>query len=158
MAKIKPCLWFDNQAEDAARLYISLFPDSRITAVQRYSEGGPGEAGSVMVVEFILDGAEFMALNGGPAHFGFTEAVSFYRDCATQEEVDRLWAALTQDGEEGQCGWLKDRFGLSWQIVPRALPEMLADPDPAKATAVMRAMLTMSKIDVPALRKAYDAA
>jgi predicted 3-demethylubiquinone-9 3-methyltransferase (glyoxalase superfamily) len=158
MAKIKPCLWFDNQAEEAARFYTSVFPNSEITNVQGYSEAGPGETGSVMIVEFTLDGAEFLALNGGPAHYAFNEAVSFYRYCETQEEVDRFWATLVEGGEEGQCGWLKDRYGISWQIVPRALPELLADPDPDRSTAVMQAMLKMRKIEIQELRDAYDAA
>jgi len=158
MGNIKPCLWFDTQAEEAARFYTSVFPNSMITNVQRYNEAGPGDPGSVMVVDFTVDGTEFMGLNGGPTHFGFTEAVSFYRNCEDQSDVDRLWAALTEGGEPGQCGWLKDRYGVSWQIVPRALPEMLADPDRAKAAAVMEAMLKMTKLEIQELRDAYDAA
>jgi len=158
MATIKPCLWFDDQGEEAARFYTSVLPNSRISGVQTYGDAGPGRPGSAMVVEFVLDGAEFMALNGGPAPYGFTEAVSFYRECATQDEVDALWAALTEGGEASQCGWLKDRYGVSWQIVPRALREMLLDPDPAKANAVMQAMLKMQKIETQELRDAYDAA
>jgi predicted 3-demethylubiquinone-9 3-methyltransferase (glyoxalase superfamily) len=157
MEKIRPCLWFDTQAEEAARFYTSVFPNSRITDVQRYGEGSPGQPGTVMVIEFELDGQSFMALNGGPA-FNFTEAISFYRDCETQEEVDDLWAKLTDGGQESQCGWLKDRYGVSWQIVPRMLPELLRDPNPAKASAVMQAMLKMSKIETQILRDAYDAA
>jgi predicted 3-demethylubiquinone-9 3-methyltransferase (glyoxalase superfamily) len=158
MERIRPCLWFDTQAEEAARFYTSVFPNSRITDVQRFGEGAPGEPGAVMVVEFEIDGQGFMALNGGPA-FNFTEAISFYRSCETQDEVDELWARLTEDGgQESQCGWLKDRYGVSWQIVPRALGELLSDPDPAKASAVMQAMLKMSKIETQVLRDAYDAA
>ena len=160
MQKITPFLWFDNQAEEAANLYVSLFKNSKITDASRYDEAGAKvsgrPAGSVMTISFELDGQQFTALNGGPI-FKFTEAVSFQVDCETQEEVDRLWNKLTADGgEEGQCGWLKDKFGLSWQIVPRALGEMLGDKDPAKAQRVMQAMLQMKKIDVPTLRRAYE--
>ena len=122
MQKITPMLWFDDQAEDAAKLYTSLFDDAKILNVSHYGEAGPGEAGSVMTVEFELEGQKFVGLNGGPAHYGFTEAVSFVVNCETQEEVDKFWDALTDGGEEGPCGWLKDRFGLSWQITPTALP------------------------------------
>ena len=158
MATIKPCLWFDNQAEQAAQFYTSVFPNSTITTVSRYTDAGPGEPGSVLVVEFELDGQGFMALNGGPV-FHFAEAISLYRACEAQEEVDELWAKLTADGgEESQCGWLKDRFGVSWQIVPRVLGELIADPDPVKASAVMRAMLAMRKIEIQPLLDAYAAA
>jgi predicted 3-demethylubiquinone-9 3-methyltransferase (glyoxalase superfamily) len=156
MQKITPFLWFDNQAEDAANFYVSIFKNSRILNTSRYGESGPGEPGSVMVVEFELDGELVRALNGGP-EFGFTEAISLYVDCESQEEVDYLWDRLVEGGEPSQCGWLKDRYGLSWQIVPRALTDMLADRDPAKANRVMRAMLEMQKIDVPTLEKAYAA-
>ena len=156
MQKISPFLWFDNQAEDAANFYVSIFKNSRILNTSRYGENGPGEPGSVMVVEFELDGELVRALNGGP-EFGFTEAISLYVDCESQEEVDYLWDRLVEGGEPSQCGWLKDRYGLSWQIVPRALTDMLADRDPAKANRVMRAMLEMQKIDVPTLEKAYAA-
>jgi predicted 3-demethylubiquinone-9 3-methyltransferase (glyoxalase superfamily) len=156
MQKISPFLWFDNQAEDAANFYVSIFKNSRILNTSRYGESGPGEPGSVMVVEFELDGELVRALNGGP-EFGFTEAISLYVDCESQEEVDYLWDRLVEGGEPSQCGWLKDRYGLSWQIVPRALTDMLADRDPAKANRVMRAMLEMQKIDVPTLEKAYAA-
>ena len=160
MQKIVPCLWFDTQAEEAVNLYISLFDNSKILNVTHYDEdsakvsGQP--AGSVLTVSFLLDGQEFMAMNGGPA-FKFTEAVSFIVNCETQEEVDRLWDKLTADGgEESQCGWLKDKYGLSWQIVPTALGEMLSDPNPAKAQRVMQAMLQMKKLDVAGLRRAYE--
>jgi predicted 3-demethylubiquinone-9 3-methyltransferase (glyoxalase superfamily) len=154
MQKITPCLWFDDQAEEAATFYTSLFDDSRIVDVRRYGEAGPRSPGSVMTVSFELAGTRYLALNGGP-EFRFTEAISLSVDCASQEEVDRLWDALTADGgEESQCGWLKDRWGLSWQIVPRRLPELLQDPDPARADRAMRAMLTMRRIDVKALEDA----
>ncbi|MFG2818215.1 VOC family protein [Kitasatospora sp. NPDC048365] len=154
--KITPFLWFDDRAEEAAEFYTSLFPDSRILETQRYGEAGPGVAGTVMTVSFELSGQRYVALNGGPL-FHFTEAVSFEVDCADQAEVDELWARLTDGGEESACGWLKDRFGLSWQIVPRRLTELLADPDPVKAARVMKSMLTMRKIDVQALEDAYAA-
>ncbi|MFP8940067.1 VOC family protein [Streptomyces fenghuangensis] len=151
--KIATCLWFDGRAEEAARYYTSLFPDSRITDVQHYGEAGPGEPGSVMTVTFELAGREFIALNGGP-EFTFSEAISLSVDCADQAEVDELWARLTDGGEESVCGWLKDRYGLSWQIVPRELTELLSHPDPAVSQQVMKAMLGMRKIDVQALREA----
>ncbi|MCG3041168.1 VOC family protein [Streptomyces sp. S1A] len=151
--KIATCLWFDGRAEEAARYYTSLFPDSRITDVQYYGEAGPGEPGSVMTVTFELAGREFIALNGGP-EFTFSEAISLSVDCADQAEVDELWARLTDGGEESVCGWLKDRYGLSWQIVPRELTELLSHPDPAVSQQVMKAMLGMRKIDVQALREA----
>ncbi|YCK36021.1 VOC family protein [Actinomadura sp. ATCC 39365] len=147
MQKITTYLWFDNQAEEAAEFYTSIFADSRILDVQRYPEGGPGPAGQAMMVSFELAGQRFLALNGGP-QFTFTEAISLYVDCASQEEVDDLWAKLTDGGEESQCGWLKDRYGLSWQIVPRALPELMSVPDPAAAQRVMQAMLGMRKIEI----------
>ncbi|MDT0266452.1 VOC family protein [Streptomyces sp. DSM 44915] len=154
MQKIITHLWFDNQAEEAAAFYTSVFDDSRVLEVQRYSAVGPGEAGSVMTVEFELNGQRFIALNGGPG-FPFTEAISLYVDCVDQAEVDRYWALLTADGgQEVQCGWLKDRFGLSWQVVPRELIELTADPDREKAARVTQAMLGMVKIDVEALRAA----
>ena len=156
MPKITPFLWFDTQAEEAARFYTSLFKNSRITNVTHYSEGGPAPAGTVMVVSFELDGQAFSALNGGP-QFNFTDAISFAVDCDDQAEVDRLWNALTADGgEPGQCGWLKDRFGVSWQIVPRALYAMLDDSDAVKVKRVTEAMLQMQKIDVPTLQAAYE--
>jgi len=150
MQKITTNLWFDGRAEEAARFYTSLFDDSRITDIQRYGEAGPGEPGTVMTVAFELAGQEFLAINGGP-EFSFTEAVSLSVDCADQAEVDELWARLTDGGEEGPCGWLKDRYGLSWQIVPRKLTELLGDPDPATSQKAMKAMLGMKRIDVQGL-------
>ncbi len=153
MQKISPCLWFDTEAEEAARFYTSVFPNSRIVDVAHYGEAGPREAGTVMTVEFELDGQEFVALNGGP-EFTFSEAVSFQVSCESQSEVDRLWSTLSEGGEEGPCGWLKDRFGLSWQIVPTRLRELLGDPDREKSQRVMRAMLEMKKIEIDALERA----
>ncbi len=154
MSKISPCLWFDGNAEEAAEFYVSLLPDSRIENVQRSpSETPSGPEGSVLLVEFTLGGQRFVALNGGP-QFRFNEAISFSIDCADQGEVDRLWAELSADESAEQCGWVKDRFGLSWQIIPRALPKLLGDPDPARARRVMEALLTMKKIDVAALERA----
>lgn len=156
MPRITPCLWFDTQAEQAARLYVSVFPNSRITNTSYYGEAGPGEAGTVVTVQFSLDGQPYTALNGGP-EFTFSEAVSLQIDCADQDEVDHYWNALSADGgQEGPCGWLKDRYGLSWQVVPAALPELLADPDPRRAQRAMKAMLGMHKLDVAALRAAAD--
>lgn len=155
--KITPFLWFDDAAEQAAEFYVSLFEGSRILHVARYGEAGPGPAGSAMMVTFELAGQRLLALNGGPA-FTFNEAVSFFVDCEDQAEVDRLWAALTAGGQEQQCGWLKDRYGLSWQIVPRALMEMLGDADAARARRVTEAMLKMVKIDIEGLRRAYEGA
>ena len=155
MQKVTPFLWFDNQAEEAMNFYVSLFKNSKVLSVSRYGEGGPGPQGTVMTGTFQLDGQEFMALNGGP-YFKFTEAISLFVNCETQEEVDELWEKLSEGGEISQCGWLKDRYGLSWQIVPTALGEMLGDPDPKKAQNVMQAMLQMTKIDIAALRRAYD--
>jgi predicted 3-demethylubiquinone-9 3-methyltransferase (glyoxalase superfamily) len=152
--KIVTYLWFDNQAEQAAELYTSLFGDSRIVQVQRYGEVGPGPAGTAMMVVFELAGQQFFALNGGP-QYKFTPAVSLYVNCETQEEVDRLWKALSEDGEEQPCGWLVDRFGLSWQIIPTALPRLMSDPDLEKAGRVMQAMLHMGKIDIAGLERAY---
>jgi predicted 3-demethylubiquinone-9 3-methyltransferase (glyoxalase superfamily) len=161
--KITPMLWFDDQAEAAADHYISVFSkrpgsgrgESGILGVSRYGEAGPGPAGSVMVVRFQLEGQEFTALNGGPQQFAFSEAISFVVNCETQEEVDYFWGALSEGGEEGPCGWLKDRFGLSWQITPTGMEEMLAAPDQEKAQRAMRAMLGMKKIDLAALRRAF---
>lgn len=153
--KITPFLWFDTQAEPAASFYTSLFPDGRIVRITRYGEAGPGAAGQVMTVEFELAGQRFIALNGGPL-FEFNEAVSFSIECESQEEVDRLWEQLTAEGgTPGQCGWLKDRFGLSWQVNPRVLGEMLAAPDRAAARRAMEAMLGMTKIDIAALKAAF---
>jgi predicted 3-demethylubiquinone-9 3-methyltransferase (glyoxalase superfamily) len=157
MPSTTPCLWFDTQGEDAANFYVSVFPNSRILEVARYGEAGPGPAGQVMTVDFELDGTRYIALNGGP-EFTFTEAISFQIDCADQDEVDYYWDKLTEGGEESMCGWVKDRFGLSWQVTPRALLEMTSDPDPAKAQAVFKAMLDMRKIVVADLQAAYDAA
>ncbi|HSX02887.1 MAG TPA: VOC family protein [Candidatus Saccharimonadia bacterium] len=156
MQKITPFLWFDTQAEEAMEFYCAIFKNSRIVTVSRYGEAGPGPAGSVMTGVFELEGQQFMALNGGP-QFKFTEAVSFSVGCQTQAEIDELWSKLTADGgEESQCGWLKDRFGLSWQIVPTQLGELMADPDPARAGRVMQAMLQMKKLDLAALQAAAD--
>jgi predicted 3-demethylubiquinone-9 3-methyltransferase (glyoxalase superfamily) len=155
MPTIRPFLWFDSQAEEAAHHYVSIFPNSRILGVSRYGDAGPGPAGSVMTVAFELDGQAFLALNGGP-HFKFTEAISFLVDCKTQDEVDRYWERLSDGGEQGPCGWLKDRFGLSWQVVPAALGELLGDPDPRKAKRVVEAMLRMKKLDIAELRRARE--
>jgi predicted 3-demethylubiquinone-9 3-methyltransferase (glyoxalase superfamily) len=155
MQKITPFLWFDHQAEEAANFYTSLFKNSKITGVSRYGEGSPGPAGSVMTISFQLDGQDFTALNGGPL-FLFTEAISFVVNCETQAEVDHLWEQLTAGGEESQCGWLKDRFGVSWQIVPTALGSILGDPDPEKARRAMEAMLKMKKLDIVELQRARD--
>lgn len=154
--KITPFLWFDNNAEEAANFYTSIFKNSEIVSVSRYGEGSPGgQAGTVMIVTFILEGQPFMALNAGP-HFKFNEAISFFVNCETQAEVDELWEKLTDGGEESQCGWLKDKFGVSWQIVPTALGELLGDPDPEKSKRVMEAMLQMHKIDVAKLKQAHQ--
>jgi predicted 3-demethylubiquinone-9 3-methyltransferase (glyoxalase superfamily) len=153
--KITPFLWFDDKAEEAMNFYVSIFRNSRIVSVSRYGEGGPGPSGTVMTGTFQLDGRDFMALNGGP-HFKFTEAISLFVNCETQEEVDQLWEKLSEGGEKSRCGWLKDKFGLSWQIIPRALGEMLGDKDPEKAKRVMMAMLQMTKIDIRALKQAYE--
>ena len=153
MTKITPWLWFDTQSEDAATFYTSLFDHSRITGVDRSGLAEPGPAGSVMTVSFELEGQPMVALNGGP-QFAFTEAISFQVNCESQDEVDRLWKALTDGGEEGQCGWCKDRFGVSWQIVPSRLHELLSDPDPERSQRAMRAMFEMKKIDIAALERA----
>ena len=154
MQKITPYLWFDNQAEEAAALYTSIFKGSRIVSVQRYGDAGPGPKGTAMVVMFELLGQEFIALNGGP-EYKFTEAFSLYVSCKTQAEVDELWERLTSGGgEPGRCGWLKDKYGLSWQIIPTALVELLSDPDPVKSQRAMKAMLQMSKIEIEGLRRA----
>ena len=155
MPKITTCLWFDNNAEEAVTLYTSIFKNSKVLEVSRYGEAGPGPEGSVLTMRFLLDGVELMALNGGPA-FKFSEAISLSVDCQSQAEVDELWEKLLDGGSEDQCGWLKDKFGLSWQIVPRALPEMLADPDPEKSKRVMEAVLKMKKIDTKVLQEAYE--
>jgi predicted 3-demethylubiquinone-9 3-methyltransferase (glyoxalase superfamily) len=155
MQKITPFLWFDRQAEEAANFYISLFKDSKIVSISRYGEGAPGPQGTAMSVNFVLEGQEFIALNGGP-EFTFTPAISFFVDCATQAEVDRLWEKLTEGGEEVQCGWLKDKFGLSWQIVPSGLTELLNGKDPEGARRAMQAMLKMKKLDLEMMRQAYE--
>ena len=155
MQKITPFLWFNDQAEEAMNFYTSIFKNSKIGSISRYGEGGPGQPGSVMTANFELDGQEFMVLNGGPL-FTFTEAISFFVNCETQAEVDELWTKLTEGGEESQCGWLKDKYGLSWQIVPSVLGELLNDPDAEKAGRVMNAMLQMKKIDIAGLRAAYE--
>lgn len=154
MQTISPFLWFDDQAEEAAQFYTSIFKDSAIGDITRFGEGTT-QAGTAMVVTFVLDGLELHALNGGPG-FPFTEAVSLYVKAETQDEIDDLWAKLTDGGEPGQCGWLKDRYGLSWQIVPPVLVELLSDPEPARSGRVMQAMLGMSKLDISALRAAAD--
>jgi len=153
--KISPFLWFDHQAEEAVHFYTSIFKNSKIELVTHYGDAGPGPKGSVMTIAFQLGGQEFVALNGGP-HFKFTEAISFVVNCEDQKEVDYFWSKLSAGGEESRCGWLKDKFGLSWQIVPTVLIEMLADKDVAKAKRVTHAMLQMDKIDIPTLQKAYD--
>jgi predicted 3-demethylubiquinone-9 3-methyltransferase (glyoxalase superfamily) len=155
MQKITPFLWFDGKAEEAMKLYVSIFKNSKVLGVSRYGEAGPGPKGSVMTVRFELDGQEFIGLNGGP-QFKFTEAVSFSVDCKTQKEVDELWERLSEGGEQGPCGWLKDKYGLSWQIVPAVLGQMLSDPDRKKSKRVMEAMLQMKKIDIAGLQKAYE--
>jgi len=158
MTTLTPCLWFDTQAEEAANFYLSVFPRSRITGITHYGEAGPRPADMVLTVEFELDGHPFTALNGGPG-FRFTPAVSFRIDCADQAEVDRYWDALTADGgQEGRCGWLEDRYGLSWQVVPRRLVELLADPDPGRAQRAMAAMMPMRRIVIADLEVAADSA
>ena len=156
--KITPCLWFDTQAEEAANTYVSIFENSRILRTSHYGKEGHEihgrEAGSVMTVEFEIDGLRFVALNGGP-HFKFNEAVSFQVHCETQEEIDYFWSRLAEGGEEGPCGWLKDRYGLSWQVVPKVLPDMLMDPDPEKSGRVTKAFLQMRKFDIEELERAY---
>ena len=156
MSKIAPCLWFDGNAEEAASFYVSLLPESHVDKVVRSPADTPsGPEGSVLLVEFTLAGQRFIAVDGGP-QFRFNEAISFTIDCADQAEVDRLWEALSADDAAEQCGWLKDRFGLSWQIIPSALPKLLGDPDPDRARRVMQAMLQMKKIDIGALERARD--
>jgi predicted 3-demethylubiquinone-9 3-methyltransferase (glyoxalase superfamily) len=157
MPKITPCLWFDTRGEEAATFYTSVFPNSRILDVTRYGSAGPRAEGTVMTVAFELDGQEFIALNGGP-DFTFSEAISFEVECDSQEEVDTYWSKLSEGGEQGPCGWLKDKFGLSWQIVPRRLNELIADPDREKSQRVMAAMLLMQKIEIDELERAAAAA
>ena len=153
MSEITPCLWFDTEGEDAAKFYTSVFPNSKILHVARYGSAGPRPEGTVMTVDFELNGQEFMALNGGP-EFTFSEAISFQVSCKTQDEVDTYWSRLSEGGEEGPCGWLKDKYGVSWQIVPTALAELLTDPDPEKSQRVMSAMLKMKKIEIDELERA----
>ena len=155
MQKITPFLWFDDQAEEAMQHYVSIFRNSRVLGVTRYGEAGPGPKGSVMIAAFEIEGQRFTALNGGP-HFKFTEAISFVVNCETQEEVDHFWDKLGEGGQIQQCGWLKDKFGLSWQIVPSVLIELINDPDPEKSSRVTEAMLQMTKIDIANLRQAYE--
>jgi predicted 3-demethylubiquinone-9 3-methyltransferase (glyoxalase superfamily) len=155
LQRITPNLWFDNQAEEAAAFYCSVFPNSRVVAVARYTDAGPGPAGSVMSVEFELDGSRLVGINGGP-EFTFTEAVSLQINCADQQEVDHYWARLSEGGEEGPCGWLKDRYGLSWQVVPEGMDEVFSDADPKRAERAMQAMFAMTKLDIAALRAAAD--
>jgi predicted 3-demethylubiquinone-9 3-methyltransferase (glyoxalase superfamily) len=154
MQKITPFLWFDGKAEEAMNFYVSIFKNSKILSVTRYGEAGPGPKATVMTAKFELNGQEFIALNGGP-QFTFTEAISFVVNCETQQEVDELWGKLSKGGNKSRCGWLKDKYGLSWQVVPTALVEMLQDRDAKKSTRVMQAMLQMDKIDIETLRHAY---
>jgi predicted 3-demethylubiquinone-9 3-methyltransferase (glyoxalase superfamily) len=155
MQKITPNLWFDGDAEDAANFYVSVFENGRIVSKAHYPENSPGPAGTVMTVEWELDGQRFVGINGGP-QFTFDEAVSFQINCDTQEDVDYYWERLTDGGEEGPCGWVKDRFGLSWQVVPGGMDELFSDPDPTRAERAMQAMLQMRKLDIAALRAAAD--
>ena len=153
--RVTPNLWFDTQAEEAAEFYCSIFPNSRLVSIARYPEGSPGPAGEVMTVEYELDGQRYVHINGGP-EFTFSEAVSFQINCADQAEVDYYWDKLVDGGEESQCGWLKDRYGFSWQVVPAGMEELFSDPDPGRAQRAMQAMLTMRKLDVAELRRAAD--
>ncbi|MGA2694485.1 MAG: VOC family protein [Terriglobales bacterium] len=155
MHKINPFLWFDGNAEEAANYYVSIFKNSKISNIERYGDAGPGPKGSVMIVNFELDGQPFIALNGGP-EFKFTPAISFLVNCEDQAEVDRLWSRLTDGGKEVQCGWLQDRFGVSWQIVPKVFFELMKDKDPAKSQRVFKAMMKMVKMDIETLKRAYD--
>jgi predicted 3-demethylubiquinone-9 3-methyltransferase (glyoxalase superfamily) len=155
MPKITPFLWFDNNAEEAMNFYVSIFKNSKVLNVTRYGDAGPGPKGTVMTAEFQLDGQEYVALNGGPI-FKFTEAISFVVNCETQEEVDYFWEKLSDGGEKSRCGWLKDKFGLSWQVVPTILAELIADKDPEKSQRVMQAMLRMNKIEIEPLKRAYE--
>ena len=155
MQKITPFLWFNDRAEEAMNFYVSVFKNSRVVSVTRFTEAGPGPKGAVMSATFQLEGQDFFALNGGPA-FTFTPAISFFVNCETQQEVDELWEKLSAGGKKERCGWLKDKYGLSWQIIPSVLGKMMADKDPVKAKRVMQAMLQMDKIDIGGLQKAYD--
>lgn len=158
MPALTPCLWFDDQAEEAVAFYVSVFPNSAVLDVLRRPEGVPGEPGSVLTMRFSLGGTELLALNGGPSHYGFDEAVSFIVQCSTDEELDYYWAALSDGGEEIACGWLKDRYGLRWQVVPEELGSILGDPDPERAARAAAALATMKKLDVRALRAAAEGA
>lgn len=155
MQTITPFLWFDDQAEEAMNFYVSIFPNAKVLSVNRYGDAGPGPKGTVMTANFELQGQEFVALNGGP-EFTFTEAVSFVVNCDTQQEVDEMWGKLSAGGKTNQCGWLKDKYGLSWQIVPAGMVELLAGDDPEKSARAMRAMLQMEKLDINKLKQAYD--
>ena len=155
MQRISPFLWFDHQAEEAMRFYVSIFKNSKVLSIGHYGEAGPGPKGSVMVAKFELDGQAFMALNGGP-QFKFTEAVSFVVNCKTQEEIDEYWEKLSAGGAKSQCGWLKDKYGLSWQIVPTILDEMMQDKDPETTNRLMKAIMTMRKIEIAELKRAYE--
>jgi predicted 3-demethylubiquinone-9 3-methyltransferase (glyoxalase superfamily) len=157
MQKITPFLWFDGKAEEAMNFYVSIFKDSKVGKLRRYGEAGPGPKGSVMSAEFQLEGQDFIALNGGPM-FTFSPAISFFVNCKTQKEVDELWDKLSAGGEKQPCGWLKDKYGVSWQIIPSVLGELLSDPDPAIAQGVMKAMMQMKKIDIEGLKRAKNAA
>lgn len=155
MQKITPFLWFDNNAEEAANFYVSIFKNSRILSVARYGDAGPGPKGTVMTAEFELDGQKFIALNAGP-RFKFTEAISFVVNCETQEEIDYFWEKLSAGGEESQCGWLKDKYGLSWQVVPTILRELMGGKDPERSNRVMQALLQMQKLEIEPLKRAYE--
>jgi predicted 3-demethylubiquinone-9 3-methyltransferase (glyoxalase superfamily) len=155
MQRITPNLWFDDQAEEAAKFYTTVFKNSKINAIAHYGSAGPRPAGTVMMVDFELDGQQFTALNGGPADFQFNEALSLIVNCASQEEVDYFWQTLSEGGEEGACGWLRDKYGVSWQIIPTAMNEMISDPDPGRSQRAMQAMLQMKKIDIAAIERAY---
>ena len=158
MQRITPNLWFDDQAGEAAKFYTAVFKNSKINAITHYGSAGPLPAGMVMMVDFELDGQQFTALNGGPADFQFNEALSLIVNCASQEEVDYFWEKLSEGGEEGACGWLKDKYGVSWQIIPTAMNEMISDPDPDRSQPAMQAMLRMKKIDIAAIERAYRGA
>ena len=157
MQKITPFLWFNDKAEEAANFYVSLFKNSKVKEIRRYGDAGPGPKGSVMTITFQIEGQDFIALNGGP-HFSFTPAISLFVNCQTQEEVDQLWENLSPGGRKDRCGWLQDKYGLSWQIIPEALGKLMSDPDPAKAGSVMKAMLQMDKIEVKRLQEAHQQA
>jgi predicted 3-demethylubiquinone-9 3-methyltransferase (glyoxalase superfamily) len=157
MQKITTCLWFNDQAEEAMNFYTSVFKDSKIGSVSRYGDAGPGPKGQVMTASFFINGQEFVALNGGP-QFQFTEAISFVVNCETQDEVDWYWEKLSEGGQKSRCGWLKDKYGLSWQVTPTILPKLLTDKDPEKAKNVMQAMMQMDKLDIAVLKQAYEKA